>query len=95
VDEFGLVQAFNGLGQGIVVAVATLPTEGSTPASARSSVYLMDTDCLPRPEWWTNPRPGRRWCRACSRASSTKLAWTVRLTRQAKTSMTKPYQVET
>jgi hypothetical protein len=36
--HLGLVEAIDGLGQGIVVASPTLPTDGSMPASARRSV---------------------------------------------------------
>src|SRR4051812_24115424 len=45
----------------------TLPTEGSTPASARRSVYLMDTYWLPLSLWCTSPPrwTGRRSCSAC------------------------------
>src|SRR6202021_345715 len=52
-----------------------LPTEGSTPASARRSVYLMETYWLPLSLWCTSllPCTGRRSWRACSRASRTKL----------------------
>ena len=61
----------------------TLPTDGSTPASAQRSVYLIETCWLPRSEWWMR-QPlyvGRQSCRVCSSASRTKLAWTVRLAR--------------
>src|SRR3546814_14680984 len=54
------------------------------PASARRSLYLIDTYCTPRSEWWTRPEPptGRRAASACSNASSTKPVCAVRLTRQ-------------
>src|SRR4051794_22341489 len=45
-DHFGLVEAVDGLGQGIIVAVAD--AAGSTPASVRRSVYLIATYCDPR-----------------------------------------------
>src|ERR1051325_6484277 len=54
------------------------------PAAASRSVYLIETYCTPRSLWWTRPPPrtGRRSCRACSSASSTKPACAVRETRQ-------------
>ena len=42
-DDLCLVKAIDRLGQSVVVAVATLSTEGSVPAAARCSVYFMDT----------------------------------------------------
>jgi hypothetical protein len=42
-DELGLIEAIDRLGESVVVGIATLPTEGSTPASARRSVYLIET----------------------------------------------------
>ena len=52
-DDLGLVEAVGGFGESIVVESPTLPTEGSTPASARRSVYLMET------YWSQNPHSGR------------------------------------
>src|SRR3546814_2526264 len=54
------------------------------PASARRSLYLIDTYGTPRSEGWTRPEPptGRRAASACSNASSTKPGCAVRLTRQ-------------
>ena len=46
-DDLGLVEAVDGFGESIVVRVADATTEGSTPASARRSVYLMETYWLP------------------------------------------------
>src|SRR6188472_2691547 len=50
------------------------------PASARRSVYLIETYWLPLSLWCTSPPrwTGRRSCSACSSASSTKLACAVR-----------------
>ncbi len=42
-DHLGLEQPDDGFRQSIVVRVPTLPTDGSIPASARRSVYLIDT----------------------------------------------------
>ena len=42
-DDLGLVETVDGFGEGVVIKSPTLPTEGSTPASARRSVYLIDT----------------------------------------------------
>ena len=42
-DDLGLVEAVDRFGQGLVVAVADTPTEGSRPASARRSVYLIES----------------------------------------------------
>jgi len=39
----------------------TLPAEGSMPASASRSVYLIDRYCDPRSLWCTRPAPGWRW----------------------------------
>jgi hypothetical protein len=55
-DDLGLAEAVDRLGERIVVAVADgeagraarAATEGSIPASARRSVYLMDTYWTPR-----------------------------------------------
>jgi len=95
-DDLGLVEAVDRLGEGVVEESPTLPTEGTRPASIRRSVYLIDTYWTPRSLWWTRPSPrtGLRSCRACSSASRTKPAWAVRDTRQptilrAKASMTK------
>jgi hypothetical protein len=41
VDHLGLVETVDGFGEGIVIGI--LPTEGSTPASTRRSVYLIET----------------------------------------------------
>ena len=48
VDEFGLVEAVDGLGERVVVKSPTLPTDGSIPASARRSVYLIEIYWLPQ-----------------------------------------------
>ena len=49
VDDLGLEQAVDRLGQCVVVAVApTLPTEGSMPAPPSRSVYRMDGYWEPR-----------------------------------------------
>ena len=56
VDHLGLVEAVDRLGQspfdklrtGLSQLSPALPTDGSIPASARRSVYLMDTYCAPR-----------------------------------------------
>ena len=47
-DDFGLVEAIDRFGEGVVVELPTLPTEGSIPASARRSVYLIETYWAPR-----------------------------------------------
>jgi len=71
------------------------PTDGSMPASANRSLYLIDTYCEPLSLWWTNAfRSDCRAYGACSRASSTKSVRIELLTRQptihrAKTSITK------
>jgi hypothetical protein len=39
--DLGFVEAIDRLGESVVVAI--LPTDGSTPASARRSVYLIET----------------------------------------------------
>src|SRR3984893_9229480 len=54
------------------------------PASARRSVYLIETYWLPLSLWCTSPPrwTGRRSCSACSSASSTKPACAVREARQ-------------
>ena len=73
-DYFGLVEAVDRLGQGVIVGVAN--AAGSTPASARRSVYFIATYCDPRSLWWMRPLPlaGRRSWSACSKASRTKPA---------------------
>jgi hypothetical protein len=48
-DHLGLVEAVDGLGQGVVEAVAD--AAGSTPASASRPVYLIETYCTPRSLW--------------------------------------------
>ena len=48
VYDFGFVKAVDGLGQGVVIAVADASTDGSIPASASRSVYLIETYWLPR-----------------------------------------------
>ena len=40
VDQLSLVEPVDGLGQGVVIAV---PTDGSMPASAKRSLYFIDT----------------------------------------------------
>ena len=50
VDHLGFVKTIDRLGQSVVIAVATLPTDGSIPALARRSVYLIETYWLPRSE---------------------------------------------
>ena len=49
-DQFGLVEPVDRLSQGVVVAVALALTDGSIPASARRSLYRIDTYCEPRSE---------------------------------------------
>ena len=46
-DGLGFVEAVDGFGERIVIAVPTLPTEGSMPASAKRSVFLIETYWLP------------------------------------------------
>ena len=41
-DQFGLVEAVDGLGQCVVVAVALAATDGSTPASAKRCPRTMN-----------------------------------------------------
>ncbi len=48
-NQLGLVQTVDGFGQGVIVS-PRLPTEGSMPASARRSLYRMDTFCEPPAE---------------------------------------------
>ena len=48
VDHLGLVKAIDRLGQRVVIAVADASTDGSIPASASRSVYLIETYWLPR-----------------------------------------------
>jgi hypothetical protein len=48
VDDLGLVKAVDRFGQGVVIAVTDAATDGSIPASARRSVYLIDRYWLPR-----------------------------------------------
>jgi hypothetical protein len=43
VNQLSLVEPIDGLGQGIVIAVAFAPTDGSIPASASRSLYFIDT----------------------------------------------------
>ena len=47
-DDLSLVEAIDRLGEGVVVRVAELPTEGSIPVSARRSVYLIEKYWAPR-----------------------------------------------
>ena len=42
-DDFSLVETVDRFGEGVVVESPTLPTEGSIPASASRSVYLIET----------------------------------------------------
>ena len=50
VDHLGLVKAIDRLGQSVVIAIADTADRGSMPASARRSVYLIETYWLPRSE---------------------------------------------
>ena len=83
-DHLGLVKAIDRLGQTIVIAIADTADRWFDPGSARFSEYLMETYWLPRSLWWTRPPrwTGRLSWIACSRASSTKLACAVLLTRK-------------
>ena len=65
-------------------AQAPAATDGSIPASASRSVYLIDTSCDPRSLWCTRSSvsAGRRSWMACSRASRTSSACIERETRQ-------------
>ena len=56
-DDFGLEKTVDRLSQRIVIAAADAPTEGSMPASASRSVYLIDRYWLPLSLWWTSPMP--------------------------------------
>jgi hypothetical protein len=47
-NELSLVEAIDRLGEGVVVRVADAPDRGSMPASARRSVYLIETHWAPR-----------------------------------------------
>ena len=47
-DDLSLVEAVDRFGEGVVVESPTLPTEGSIPASASRSVYLIETYWAPR-----------------------------------------------
>ena len=42
-DDLGLEQAYHCFGERVVVRIPTLPTEGSMPASASRSLYLIET----------------------------------------------------
>jgi hypothetical protein len=42
-DDLSFVEAVDRLGESIVIVSPTLPTDGSTPASARRSAYLIET----------------------------------------------------
>jgi hypothetical protein len=94
VDEFCLVQAVNGLCQGIVLAVAHI-VDGGGRTGLGEALCVPDGYVLLAPVGILHqPRPVRCWWRASTRASSTKQACDVRLTRQptrcrAKTLMTK------
>ena len=45
-DHLGLVEAIDRFGEGVIVSSPTLPTEGSIPASASRSVYLIENPSL-------------------------------------------------
>ena len=86
VDDLGFEQADRAFSQSIVIAVADgrrgtpsvretmAATDGSMPASASLSVYLIDRFWLPRSLWWIklSAWEGARWQIAWLRASSTK-----------------------
>ena len=72
-DDLGLEEPNDRLGEGVVAGFGlrpargqaslspTLPTDGSIPASARRSVYLIETYWAPASLWWTKPAgDGRR-----------------------------------
>ena len=84
-DDLGLVEAVDRLGESVVVAVADA-ADRWLDAGLGQALGVLDRDVLRRRgrcgargrRRWT----GRRSCRACSSASSTKPACAVRLTRQ-------------
>src|SRR3954467_568276 len=84
VDHLGLVEAVDRLRERIVKTVADAADRG-LDARRSQALGVANRDILhPLSLWCTRPPPwtGRRACRACSSASSTKLACAVRLTRQ-------------
>ena len=82
-DHLGLVEAVDGLGQGIVVAVADA-ADGWLDAGLGQALGVFDRDVLAAAIAMMDKAAtvGRRSWIACSRASSTKPAWAVLLTRQ-------------
>ena len=53
-DQLSLVEGVDRVGQCIIVTVALATTDGSMPASARCSLYLIDTYCESLSLWWTS-----------------------------------------
>src|SRR3954462_15616368 len=95
-DHLGFVETVDGFGEGIVVAVPDAADRRLDTRLGEPLGIFNREVCTPRSLWWTRPPPrtGRRSCRACSSASSTKPACAVRETRQptirrAKVSITK------
>ena len=76
-DYFGLVEAVDRLGEGVVVAVADA-AHGRLNACLGQTLGVADADVLRTPvtngERGLRDASGRRSCSACSSASSTKLA---------------------
>ena len=50
-DQLGLVEPVDGLGQGVVVGAADRPDRGRMPASASRSVYRIEVYWIPRSVW--------------------------------------------
>ena len=63
-NDLGFEQANDTTGQSIVAPVADATTEDSIPASAKRSVWWIDTYRTPRSLWRTKPVP-RRGHRPC------------------------------
>src|SRR3984957_3481062 len=101
-DDLGLVETVDRFGEGVVVRVAHA-AHGGLDARLGQALGVSNADVLAASIAVVHEPAamdrGRRSCRACSRASRTKLACAVRLTRQptilrAKVSMTKATENE-
>ena len=75
-DHFGFVEAVNSLGEGIVITVPDAADRG-LDARRGKPLGILNRDVLDTAIAVVDeapPRAGRRSCRACSSASSTKPA---------------------
>ncbi len=60
IDQFTLQGGEEALAQCVVIAVASSPIEGRTPASRQRFPNAIEVYCTPWSEWWITSS-GRRW----------------------------------